>query len=890
MSSPNLAFRITLLGASLFCWVGSVLAEPEPQYQISPIPSFVETTEIPAGVAGASGEPMKWLLYDYQQDFRISTRFAHYAQRFQSSEAVAEHSQVRISFAPEHETLQLHRVKLHRDGKEIEALIPEQVKVIQREEKLEENIYEGELTAVVFLKDVRVGDVLEYSYSIVGQNESFGSHIWRRLGLQWSIPVEKVNLRILLPPRRTFQHRLLQTDKNIKVVRTPQYTELIWQQEKVPALHFEEHAPDWLDPFPELQVSDTSTWTEVADWATALYQPLINQPLSPELQAKVSEIAKQTDDSRERLKLAASFVQDEVRYLGIELGPNSYVPRAPSQTFASRYGDCKDKSVLLVRMLQGLGIEAAPVLVNTDYSYLPGESLPSPIVFNHVIVEVSLEGKKILLDATGPFEPGPVSDYYVPAYVSGFPVKKGANALIELRSQGNRKSSTQVKNYFRMKNYDAPVSFEVRSVYRGRDATQFRSYWRNIDPAEMSRDYLKFYAASYPKIQAVEPFKITETPDRNEIHVRERYQIEDFCAGNAESGGRECAFYPDLLAKKLPEVKLRERNMPLGIEYPVQFSEEIHVQLPEEWLIENEQDTIDNPWFNFTSRVSSVGTRFVLQYRYQSKVDHVQAKQVPNAMSEVDRIEDQLGYWLPIAGRYSGRIGTPNYLLFLLTGVFSVAALFFTRFLLQVEVGSPTASDVVPQRIGGLLTLLALGVALFPLKAVGVFIEAYGALYSLEEWSLYTSPKGAYFDPRWAPYYMIGIFFAIMELAASVAMFVLCFSRRCSFPKLYTWFLIVGVIYHALDTTALVYISELSGSQALGVFSIVLVSTVIRLSWSVYLLKSKRVRNTFVYPLESSEDSLAADSMNVVEGDKTSNSQSVNPSIGEDERPPRSHL
>ena len=57
------------------------------------------------------------------------------------------------------------------------------------------------------------------------------------------------------------------------------------------------------------------------------------------------------------------------------MGTNSHQPTPASETLALRYGDCKDKTVLLISLLKALGVEAHPALVNTEdnklaYRYL----------------------------------------------------------------------------------------------------------------------------------------------------------------------------------------------------------------------------------------------------------------------------------------------------------------------------------------------------------------------------------------------------------------------------------------------------------------------------------------------------------------------------------------
>ena len=94
--------------------------------------------------------------------------------------------------------------------------------------------------------------------------------------------------------------------------------------------------------------------------------------------------------------MALAFVQDELRYTGIELGPDSYRPAPPVETFRLRYGDCKAKALLLCTLLREMNLEAYPALVNTSARETVARRLSSPFAFNHVIVKLLLDGKTTL--------------------------------------------------------------------------------------------------------------------------------------------------------------------------------------------------------------------------------------------------------------------------------------------------------------------------------------------------------------------------------------------------------------------------------------------------------------------------------------------------------------
>ena len=52
----------------------------------------------------------------------------------------------------------------------------EERQVLQRERDLESRVYDGRRTVDLELDDVRPGDVLEFAYTLAGQNPVFGDH------------------------------------------------------------------------------------------------------------------------------------------------------------------------------------------------------------------------------------------------------------------------------------------------------------------------------------------------------------------------------------------------------------------------------------------------------------------------------------------------------------------------------------------------------------------------------------------------------------------------------------------------------------------------------------------------------------------------------------------
>ena len=80
----------------------------------------------------------------------------------------------------------------------LDRLRPEQIKVLQRETQLESQIYDGRLSVVLLLEDLRVGDVLEYAYTLRGQNPVLDGLYSGSFDTEWSVPLRRMRFRLPL--------------------------------------------------------------------------------------------------------------------------------------------------------------------------------------------------------------------------------------------------------------------------------------------------------------------------------------------------------------------------------------------------------------------------------------------------------------------------------------------------------------------------------------------------------------------------------------------------------------------------------------------------------------------------------------------------------------------
>jgi len=169
-------------------------------------------------------------------------------------------------------------------------------------------------------------------------------------------------------------------------------------------------AEAWMPPpqedAPALQASSYDSWPAFGAWWWNLIEDEIR--VSPEMRDKVAELVAGAATPLERLIAIYDFVVTEVRYNAWEFGVHGYQPYSAPVIFSRRFGDCKDKAILLRALLSEVGIEAWPVLLRSEpRRFEEDHTLPLVGHFNHCIAWVPGQAgiPELYLDGTARLHP-----------------------------------------------------------------------------------------------------------------------------------------------------------------------------------------------------------------------------------------------------------------------------------------------------------------------------------------------------------------------------------------------------------------------------------------------------------------------------------------------------
>ena len=629
------------LSAWLLLWSPPVLAGAA-QWSLGPAPAWVAPLEAPPPVEAPARDasPGSYdLLYDHQLRVGTSGSDEYFRRVIQvlSPAGVQDASQLSLDFDPSAERLVLHHVRILRGGRDVSGFGAADVTVIRPERESGSDIYSGTLSALVFLRDVRPGDVLDYAYSLLATAPAPPPSFCATLDMGFSVPVARLRHRLLWPATRTLHMANRGEVAPPEIASGTGETSYTWSREDVPAVVDEDDAPAWFEPYAAVDLSEFDSWAAVTRWAADLYADV---PVDP---APLDALLAQWSggpSAEARALAAVRFVQDDVRYLGLEIGPGAWEPRPPADVLARRYGDCKDKSLLLASLLRRLGLDARPALVSTSAGRALDSRQPSPLAFDHVIVRLRSEGRTLWIDPTVSHQGGRLASLASPGYERALAVDPAAAGLETIPPDRPGEPTTAVEE-----EYDAPfesaATLSVRVVSLGADADDMRASLAETSDAELARSYLNHYAGPWPGVEAVGPVAVDDRRDEDRMEIQVRYRIPGFWA----LPQRRLEAWS--LSDVLEDPATRRRSTPLAVAYPARLRHRFRVRLPEEPDELPAEARVDDPAFRLSRHVRGEGPGFDVTLDYEALADSVAPEALAGHLADLGRARSELTLDLP---------------------------------------------------------------------------------------------------------------------------------------------------------------------------------------------------------------------------------------------------
>jgi transglutaminase-like putative cysteine protease len=618
------------LALALFC-----AANPVPR--LEPTPKWVEHVDLPL-LADVSDGAVRRRLDERQVHVAPGVEQTYYRNAYTALnvEGIDTVAHTEIVFNPAYEKLSMHGVWLWHDGVRRDAWRTTDVRVLDQEEHMEDRVYDGRRSVVLETHNVHVGDTVEVAWSTRGTNPVMAGHFYGRFHTQFEGWADRLFVRVLWDKPTPPQVRALDGAEAPEERQLGNALELRWVGDDVEGFDEEPNAPADAQSRPSIEISEWKSWSEVAAWATSLFD---RHDRSPLLEAELERL-RALPEGEPRLREAVRFVQDEVRYLSASMGASSHRPHSSQWVLERGFGDCKDKTLLAVTLLRALGADAVPALVNTESGAAVDGWLPSPYAFDHVIVRAVLDGRETWIDATLTFERGSLLERKPPGYARALLVAPESEELVPIPLAELDEPTYELEQHWEVPQHTGPAHLTVTTRVRADEADVMRKALAGKSRAEWTRDLLDVRQDSEKLELTAEPLEWTDDIERNELVRVERYQVAQFF----DSDWRH-DFDARAVWNQLEEPAARARTAPLAVTHPVHLREVIVFDGPEELdpaPIAPSHLESSAYAYDFEGHVD--GSRLRLEHRLRSKADRVAPAQLEEHARTVKQIAKALAY------------------------------------------------------------------------------------------------------------------------------------------------------------------------------------------------------------------------------------------------------
>jgi transglutaminase-like putative cysteine protease len=780
-------------------------------------------------------------LIEEQEHIENKADYHHIIKQIVSATGIQNSSEISVGFDPSYERLDFHQIIIWRDGKPQNRLSANAFKIIADEKELSKFIYQGTYSAYCILSDIRKGDKIEYSYTITGRNPIMAGKFCKNIYLQQAQPVAHIYKSLIASPSRKLNFKSF--NKPPKMVQSAKngLTCYAWEDFQVPVARDYNTQPDWSTNYNYVQISDFDNWNEVARWALNINPTATS--FTGALAKQIALFKAEAGSNKEKyFRAAVKLVQDEVRYMGIEMGEYSHRANRPENIYNQRYGDCKDKSLLLVSILNAGGIPANLVLINSEAKGKTDIYLPSAYAFDHATVVATVNRKQVWVDPTISYQRGSGLNIYYPPYQKGLILAPQTTALTNIPP--SEMGVMECRENYTISKDSNKVTLDVITRYTLNEADKTRGTLASTGVAETEQNYLSYYQKVYPKIESTDSVTIKDNETDNEITTIEHYTISDFFKDDTVSGKKQASFYADYISEQLTDINTKLRY-PRMLNYPCAIDFTTQIVLPGGWNVDDSNTDIIRDGYAFKAKTWAMNDTLYLNYKFNYLSNFLPVDKLDEYAADVKQIKNvELGYTFSYAPNGASTFKL-NYWMVLAVVIFVliIGGLAFKIYHTETpEILFEPGATFMP--LGGWPIFIAIGLGF---TATAIFISlAEGTYFNLARWDAHIANTNRNAFRVFFTFEVLGNTFL---LCYSIFCLILLLNKRDILPRYIIGFYLAGLAFFILEFVFSDIVLKKTSTEAVSpVIRAVIASAI----WIPYFMRSERVAQTFIVPYPAS--------------------------------------
>ena len=252
----------------------------------------------------------------------------------------------------------------------------------------------------IAVKGLGIGDLLEYQITTITDKPLVPGQFWLAYDFEKTSVVLNEEVEVSLPLDREI--KVKSPDGNPAIVVAGNRRIYTWKTSNHEVQKNDEPRREF--PPPGILLTSFKSWGDLGRWWNGLEGDRVKP--TPEISAKAVELTRNATTREEKVRAIYNYVATRFHYISVSFGIGRYQPHAAAEVLKNEYGDCKDKHTLFASLLESVGIDAYPALMNSSRHIDP--DVPMPGQFDHVITVVPEKpggNKPIWLDTTSEVAP-----------------------------------------------------------------------------------------------------------------------------------------------------------------------------------------------------------------------------------------------------------------------------------------------------------------------------------------------------------------------------------------------------------------------------------------------------------------------------------------------------
>lgn len=534
-------------------------------------------------------------------------------------------SDIQITIDPAIEDLTLHYVNIIRNGKLLERLDSSVIRIDSWKNK-HSFIFNDRQRVIVFFENLQVNDIIEYAFTRKYEIPVFNCDLF----LSDSSFVQKILHRVLSEQPCLIKNFL--TDSVPQQNTFGSQREYKWIFTNIEPTTKAQGTPSWYSNEPKIQIHKTESWKPINDYKILEVSPEQEEP-SIELRNLIENIKNQNVLIEDQILESYRYVANHIFYRSLNPTNRAY---KPNTVLKRGYGDCKDKTYLLIEMLKLLNIQAYPALVNTREKHTIINQYPIDN-FGHMIACIEFEGEFYFLDPTIENAGGRLGNIFLQDYGYALVLKSDTDSLTQIHPT-SALSKRRKEYLFKVDQEQKSATLFLSHDYSGEAADIRRGYLVPGSEPYVANSWKDFLVKKFGETKVLDPIKTDDDLDENRIKSSCSFFIESF--GKYDDSSIEYLLKPTIILSPLEKIDSK-RTAPYELEKDIQeeiITLKFSKKCPQDIEIQNIQyqdDYLDYliTWQKITDQEIQIHVKFSILK------DWIEAKDYPRFHQQVTKFE-----------------------------------------------------------------------------------------------------------------------------------------------------------------------------------------------------------------------------------------------------------